>query len=299
MARKSSICMSIVFLNFNRVEETRYTVSILLSLFGARDDVEIIAVDNGSSDGTREYLEQQKEIITVLLDDNNGIAGYNHGFRKASGDYIFVLDDDSCPHSHTVVDDLLAVFHNNPKVGLVACHIENPDTTPQWSWHLPREKKEGLSPFFIGCGFAIRRDLFSDIGWYPASFFLYQNEIDVAFKVRIAGYDIFYAPSCRVVHRTQPSSRPSERRIFYPTRNTIWLIRSYYPLPSSLYMTFSRLLIGLLRAIYFRELPAYCRAVKEAFSVSVDRADVDKSVLKSSLPFWRQNSIIHHLFKVT
>jgi GT2 family glycosyltransferase len=65
---------------------------------------------------------------------------------------------------------------------------------PQWSWHLPISDTFCRSPFFIGCGFLIRRELFAKIGWYPDDFFLYQNEIDVSFQVRLQGYDIYYDP---------------------------------------------------------------------------------------------------------
>lgn len=299
MAPSNPIKLSIVFLNFNRVEETRYTVEKLLKMVSDRSDVEIIAVDNNSVDGTAEYLQSQKGVQTILLEANDGIAGYNEGFRKAVGEYILVLDDDSCPADAKTLDLLIALLDENPGMGVVACHIETPEGEPQWKWHLPHEFRFAVSPFFVGCGFVIRRELFEQIGWYPGKFFIYQNEIDVSFKVRQQGYEIYYHPDCRVIHRGIPSQRPGWRCIYYPTRNTIWLIREYYPQPMASYMLFSRILIGFGRAVCLRQLPTFCKAIRDAFAEPVPKHLLTPEIRSVTTPFWRQNSIFHQLFKWT
>lgn len=299
MEKPQQIKLSIIFLNFNRLEETQHTAERLLALTENRPDIEIIAVDNNSVDGTAEYLKEHKRIRSVLLKENNGIAGYNRGFELATGEYILVLDDDSCPHDADTLDRLVARLDNNPRIGVLACHIETPDGVPQWKWHLPKEHCFGISPFFIGCGFAIRRGLFEKIGWYPENFFIYQNEIDVSFKVRMQGYEIYYDPECRVVHRGIPDERPGWRCIYYPTRNTIWLIKKYYSLPVGTYMLFSRLVIGLTRAIYLRQLGTFLQAVKDAFSQRVDRRHPSREVLEKAAPFFRQNSLFHQITRLT
>ena len=159
------IKLSIVFLNFNKLAETQFTSTHLQALCAQRTDIEIIAVDNGSEDGTAEYLQKQTEIISILLPDNGGIAGYNTGFNKARGEFILVLDDDSCPINLTGIDHALQTLEQQPEIGVIAAHIQSPDGTPQWSWHLPKSTTLTRSPFFIGCGFLIRRDLFTKIGW--------------------------------------------------------------------------------------------------------------------------------------
>ncbi|BCX87970.1 hypothetical protein MIN45_P0337 [Methylomarinovum tepidoasis] len=287
--------LSIVFLNYNRLHETKQTVEHLLALCQGRDDVEIIAVDNGSTDGTAEYLHAQDCIRTLLLSANRGIAGYNEGFRLARGDYLLVLDDDSCPRDAATLDRIIQTMDDNPDLGVLACHIETPAGAPQNSWHLPDSTTPAPSPFFIGCGFAIRRQLFEAIGWYPTSFFLYQNEIEVSFQVRQRGYRIEYRPDCRVIHRGTPCQRPGWRRVYFPTRNTLWLIMRYYPGPQAGYLLVSRLLIGLGRALQFGELGAYFKAVRDAFAQPVIRSSLPPDVRRQSRAFWRQNSILHHL----
>jgi GT2 family glycosyltransferase len=291
--------LTIVTLNYNRLNETRYTIERLLEMVSERADVEIIAVDNNSADGTADYLRNQEKVQAVLLDTNDGIAGYNEGLKRSVGQYILVLDDDSCPADTETLTRLIAVLDDNPHIGIVACHIETPTGEPQWKWHLPNDNRFGTSPFFIGCGFAIRRDLFEKIGWYPGEFFIYQNEIDVSFKVRQQGYEIFYVPECRVVHRGVPSERPGWRCIYYPTRNTIWLIKAYYPQPVASYMLLSRIMIGFGRAVYLRQLSAFWRAIRDAFAEPVSKNLLSLEIRSAAKPFLRQNSILHQLFKWT
>jgi len=291
--------LSIVTLNFNRLEETSYTIEKLLKMVFDRADIEILAVDNNSEDGTAEYLLSQESVKTVLLNTNDGIAGYNEGFKRAAGEYILVLDDDSCPADVKTLELLITTMDENPEIGVVACHIETPAGEPQWKWHLPDDCRYGISPFFIGCGFAIRRDLFQRIGWYPGKYFIYQNEIDVSFKVRQQGYEIYYHPQCRVIHRGVPSERPGWRCVYYPTRNTIWLIKEYYPQPMASYMLFSRILIGLGRAVYLRQLTTFWHALRDAFSEPISKHLLSPEIRSVTSPFWRQNSIIHQLFKWT
>ena len=295
----SPIKLSIVFLNFNKLAETIVTSTRLQELCINRDDIEIIAVDNGSVDGTAEYLQEQNGISSLLLPDNSGIAGYSAGFNKAQGEYILVLDDDSCPLSLAGIDHTLQILDQRADIGIIAAHIQTPDGTPQWSWHLPVSDVFCRSPFFIGCGFIIRRDLFAKIGWYPEDFFLYQNEIDVSFQVRLQGYDIFYDPACIIVHRGTPSQRPGWRRVFFPTRNTLWLIRRYYPQPLASYLLMSRLIIGLINAFRFNELATYFKAVKDGLFQPITKNILPPDLRKSFIPFWKQNSLIHQLLRRT
>ena len=293
--RSNSILLSIVFLNFNRVAETRETVQCLRSIIGGREDIEIVAVDNGSEDGTRQYLEQQTDVILISLRENKGIQGYNKGFSRARGKYLLVLDDDSSPRDLKGIELAMSLLDSRPEIGLVAFHIENPDRTPQWSWHLPELSVAGRSPFFIGCGFMIRRRLFAAIGWYPADFFLYQNEIDVAFKLKQRHFELYYHPDCRIIHRGRPGNRPGWRRIFFPTRNTLLLIRTYYHGATAGYMIFSRLVIGFVRSLYFRKPIAFFRAATEGLLKPVRKTPLSQRTRQTCAPFFNQNSLWHHL----
>jgi len=295
--RRDSILLSIIFLNYNRIEETRKTVQCLRNITGGRRDIEIVAIDNGSTDGTRQFLERQSDVLLISLPENRGIGGYNEGFSQARGQYLLVLDDDSSPKDFDGIERAISLLDSRPEIGLVAFHIENPDGSPQKSWHLPEQAEAGQTPFFIGCGFMIRRRLFAAIGWYPANFFLYQNEIDVAFKLRLRNFELYYHPECRVIHRGCPGRRPGWRRIFYPTRNTLLLIRQYYEGGQALYMAGSRLCIGLCRSIYFRNTTSFFQAAREGLTLPVKKTPLSRRIRKTCTPFFCQNSLWHQLIR--
>lgn len=293
------IKLSIVFLNYNRLSETTLTLQQLHILCQTRPEIEIIAIDNGSTDGTADFLSRQSYIHAVLLNDNLGIAGYRAGLNLAQGKFVLVLDDDSCPIDLTGIDAALQRMSQDQQIAITACHIATPDGEQQWSWHLPQATTLMPSPFFIGCGFIIRRKLFKQIDWYADEFFLYQNEIDVSFKIRLLGYTIIYDPNCIIIHRGTPNQRPGWRRIFFPTRNTLWLIRRYYPQPMASYLLISRLLIGFFRACSFGELNTYFKAVKAGLFSPMSKTILPKELRVDFAPFWKQNSIIHQILKRT
>jgi len=288
--------LSIVFLNYNRLKETRYTIAQISRLIEHRNDVEVIAVDNGSIDGTGEFLQNAANWVRVVsLPTNIGIAGYNEGFKQAKGDYLLVLDDDSHPVDNITLDRIIQCLDTRPDIGVVACRIESMSGKPVFSWHLPKNDAPGSSMAFVGCGFAIRRSLFEKIGWYPAEFFLYQNEIEVAIQVMRQQYKIYYDPSCRVIHRQAVAGRTKWRRVYYPTRNTIWVIRRYFPFPMAAYLIGSRLCFGLIRALQSLEFGWYYRAVLDALKTPI-APDVLPPILRQQLTtFWHQNSIWHQL----
>ncbi|MEN8215696.1 MAG: glycosyltransferase family 2 protein [Pseudomonadota bacterium] len=288
--------LSIIFLNYNRIRETRYTIALLSRLLEFRDDVEVIAVDNGSTDGTREFLQTQSDWARVVsLSSNLGIAGYNEGFKQAKGDYLLVLDDDSHPVDSITLDRIIQCLDTRPDVGVVACRIESLKGDPIYSWHLPENDAPGISMAFVGCGFAIRRALFEQIGWYPTDLFFYQNEIEVAIRVMRSQYKIYYDPSCRVVHRESPSGRSNWRRVYYETRNTIWLIRRYFPFPMAAYLIGSRLFFGLLHALQSLEFGGYYRAVLDALQTPIVPQELSPLLYQQLTTFWRQNSVWHQL----
>jgi GT2 family glycosyltransferase len=288
--------MSVVYLNHNRLSETRATTERLRELTDARQDVEVIAVDNGSTDGTAAYLRSQPGWLRlVLLEANAGIAGYNKAFERARGAHVLVLDDDSCPESVDTIDRAAEILDRDAEIGVIACDVVCPSGIRQATWHLPAEPRAGMSMSFVGCGFIIRRRLFEAVGWYPERFFLYQNEVEVAIRVRKAGFGIYFDPACRVVHRAVMEHRPPWRRVYFATRNTLWLLRMHYPQPLQGYLVASRLLIGLAMAVRFAQLTAYLRAARDGLSEPVACEPLSPELRRHFRGFALQNSLLHQL----
>lgn len=292
----SGVTVSIVFLNYNRLNETRITVEKLLKCKEVINDLEIIAVDNGSTDGTGEYLSQiSGKIKTILLERNSGIAGYNKGFEIAKGNVIIVLDDDSHIEAGTILR-VVDTFQNARDIGIIAFKIVDKSGLRFNTWHIPPDDTYRLSFAFVGCGFAIRRDVFREIGFYPAGFFLYHNEIAVAVKTRLLGYKIVYDPLCVAVHRTEGQPRDPSRRIYYTLKNSLMLTWMYYPSYIAIYMTLSRIMISFSLAVFHGKFGIAIKAILDFLSSFPDRTILSRKQRISLIPFFYQNSIFHRIF---
>ncbi len=148
---------------------------------------------------------------------------------------------------------------------------------------------------FVGCGFAIRKDLFSRIGFYPVDFFLYHNEIYVSVQAQLLSYRVVYDPCCVAVHRTSEAPRNPARRIYYTLKNSLILIWMYYPMPQAIYLTVCRLIISYSLALVETKWGAATKALVDFISGRPRKAVLPKEKRKLLKPFFYQNSIIHRI----
>ena len=226
----ASPALSIVILGWNRREELRATLARVWSETAAFDGrTEIIVVDNGSSDGSAHMVRGGfPNVHLLVLPRNVGIEGFNVGLRAARGEVIVLLDDDSYPLPGTLTQ-VWAAFRRDPALGIAAGRIDGPPGwwERKWPWRIADAGTE--VPTFIGCGAAIRRTALARAGEFDRSFFLYQNELDLAARVADAGYAVRYFPECRFVHAVAASNRPNLREDYYGLRNLLWILWKYFP----------------------------------------------------------------------
>jgi GT2 family glycosyltransferase len=226
---------SIVMLCWNRKDDVRES---LLRIRGIDyPNIEVIVVDNASTDGTIEMIEKEfPEVHLIKMYKNLGIEAYNIGFEQAKGEYIVIIDDDSFP-AKNAISRMVDKFQINPKLGVVAFDVRNfyhydeivtmDERNSETTQSAAIAKKYYMG--FNGAGAGIRRDLFRRIGYYPEEFFLYNNEMDTAFRVWNSGYTIEFHSDVISYHKYSPVNRLSWRAPFYYTRNAYWLVwKNYY-----------------------------------------------------------------------
>lgn len=108
---------SIVIPTFNQLEYTRWCVASIR--FFTTEPYELIVVDNGSSDGTREYLQTQKDIRPILNEMNGGFAkACNQGIRQAAGDFVLLLNNDTAVAAGWL-RNMINCLESNPAIGIV------------------------------------------------------------------------------------------------------------------------------------------------------------------------------------
>jgi GT2 family glycosyltransferase len=181
--------------------------------------LEVLVVDDASDDETPQCLARCRNLRVARNERNLGfVRACNLGAANAQGDYLVLLNNDTQVQAGWL-DALLATFRQRPDAGLVGSRLIYPDGRQQeagaivfndgsaWNYgHLDDPYKPQYSyvrePDYVsGAALAIRRDLFERLGGFDEHFAPgYYEDADLAFRVRAAGYRVYYQPLSRVVH---------------------------------------------------------------------------------------------------
>lgn len=243
--------ISIIVVNLNGKD---YIAECLNSLLRQTlHDWEIIVVDNGSKDGSVEYVEANFGPGIRLLRNqrNEGFAGGNNqGIRVAGGKYVALLNNDAMADPHWL-EELVKPAEEDPRVGMVASkiylrgqervidnvgHLIYRDGLNRGRGRLEADRgqfdrrEEVLFP--SGCAALYRREMLEEIGLFDEDFFAYGDDTDIGLKGRLAGWKCVYVPTAIVHHRySQSSGSYSPLKAFLVERNRVWIAVKYFPSP--------------------------------------------------------------------
>jgi N-acetylglucosaminyl-diphospho-decaprenol L-rhamnosyltransferase len=209
---------------------------------------ETVVVDHGSTDGTLELVRSRFPRARSVEQENRGLAaGWNRGIRETSSPYVLVLNADAWVVGDAP-DRLAAFAEQHARAGFVAPRLLNPDGTLQPSvrafptpWRLATEylflrklapRSRALNAFYgagfrhdevreidfaKAAGFLLRRAAFDDVGSFDEGFFLFSEETDWCYRLRVAGWQSLVFPGAEMVHvggargRAGAASRVSEQ----------------------------------------------------------------------------------------
>ncbi|MBI5179268.1 MAG: glycosyltransferase family 2 protein [Nitrospinae bacterium] len=253
--------VSAVILTWNRKDDLKETLERLREQ--PYSPIEIIVVDNASTDGTDGMVRSSfPEVVYLPQKENRGIAGYNAGFMAARGDYIVALDSDSHPEPEAM-GRMVTLFEKNPTAGIVAFDVHaSPGGKP-----IPEGAPVAEVAGYHGAGVGFRAEVFQKAGYWYEPFFLYFNEMDHALRALMAGYRIITSPAVRAVHRSSPVARPSERGAYFYARNALWVIWRHYPAREMFSATAQFVWLAVSESLYQRT-GVYLRAVRDAFAAA-------------------------------
>jgi GT2 family glycosyltransferase len=201
---------------------------------------EIVVVDNGSSDGSASRIRAAMPQVRVLeLPRNRGFAGgANAGVAATTSPLVAVLNSDARPEP-TWLGQLLRVAASSPADVWAWGSVLMSSSTgaiesagDEWNprgFAYKRQKGEPIAslpvdPYEVfappGAAPLLRRDVFDALGGYHDRFFLYYEDIDLAYRARRAGYRAVVVPTARVEHDLGRSG--SARTWFFVARNSLW-----------------------------------------------------------------------------
>ena len=260
--------VSIAILNYQRRDALRQALE---SARSQRHAVEILAVDNASTDGSAEMVRDEfPDVRLVRLPENIAAAARNVGVASAKGDVVFTLDNDVRFSTPDDVTRGLEVFQRHPRAAVVNFMIVGPDgALCRRDWCHPRDpdqwgEREFPTDYVLEGASACRREAFVASGGYWPPFFIGHEGWDLSYRLLDAGGELIYSPAVRVRHLVDDSVRPSSRIYYTFTRNTIWVaLRNMPPAMAAFSIAKDLSLMGVASA-RAGQLSAYRRGITDA-----------------------------------
>ena len=214
--------------------------------------VEVIVVDNGSTDGSLAWLAAQTPAPRLIVNAaNRGFAAANNqGLAAAQGQYVALLNNDAYPEpgwlaalvaaaeadSAIGMAGGLLVFADRPEVVQSAgiC-VDRCGVTWDAAGGQPTDQQGAAlrAGFGPSAGAALyRRAMLAALGGFDEAFFAYLEDVDLAWRARRAGWQAALVPSARVRHVHSGTGRQgSDFKTFYLARNKYRLLVKNYPWP--------------------------------------------------------------------
>ncbi|MDP2638255.1 MAG: glycosyltransferase [Candidatus Levybacteria bacterium] len=211
--------VSIVILNWNGREHLK---KCLLSISKVSySPIEIIVVDNGSLDGSGEMVKKDfPQVILVLNNKNLGYSGGNNvGIKKSTGDYVFILNNDT-EVTRDFLDPLVSAMERDASLGCVQPKLLYASdrmllnavgsyfTSTGFLYHYGYRKKADLKQYNVpltiysakGAAMLLRKSALKKVGLLDEDFFIFFEETDLCHRLWLAGYKIVYIPDSIIYH---------------------------------------------------------------------------------------------------
>ena len=201
LARGELPLVTVVFLAHNRKEELRESVRRMLDESGYPSErLELIVVDNASSDGTVEMVRDEYPAVTfVETGANVGTSGWNEGFKIARGDYVLALDDDAYLRPGALEEAVRAAQEKD--AGLVSFTVIS---SYDESYRFNDAYRTGLLSFW-GCAALVSRPALEELGGYDPNIFIWSNELEFTMRLLDKGFAHLHLPDVVAVHMKEPA----------------------------------------------------------------------------------------------
>lgn len=291
--------VSVIIVTYN---SKRYLKLCIGSIMKQDYPLEIIVVDNCSTDGTVEFIRDNFSFVKIIESKKNlGFgAGNNLGVKYAEGDYLVMLNPD------TVVEDgwlkeLVKPLKEEklittPKIltydasMINTCGIVNHFTGLPFTRDLGSESNVHQKPEYVsgfsGCCFAIRKKDFIAIGGFDENFFLYNEDTDLSWRMHLKGFKILFVPTSVVRHDYTLKVPPE--KIYHLEKGRYMILRKYLSWQDFFLLSPSLILVEFLTFGYaikcgWRGIMNKCNAIKDGLNASVNKVKGDRDNVFKSL----------------
>lgn len=227
-----SSSFSILITTKNRKEDLAFTLLKIQHLLG-RSNVECVVFDDGSIDGTSEFLTEKYP--EIALRTNKISKGYlycrNKMLNETNADFAISLDDDAHFITEDTLEKIESYFNQNLRAALLGFRI-------YWSKQLPISKasndKSTQMKSFVGCAHVWRMNAWRDVPNYPEWFVFYGEENFASYHLFKKKWQVHYLPNVLVNHRVNMLERKNNSdyslRLQRSLQSGWYLYFLFYPL---------------------------------------------------------------------
>jgi len=237
--------VSVVVVNHNGKKYLKRCFAALYKLNYPKNRLEIIMVDNCSTDGSIGYIRRNFPKIKIIKNTvNNYCKANNLGIKHAGSKYIALLNNDTKVDKEWLIE-LIETMKSKESIGAVGSkillmdgsvestgHQELPDfywsdkTATKKDRGRPRASKEVNT--VCGCAVLYCRDALKDVGGFDEDFNMYLDDVDISIRLRKKHWKVMYASKSLVYHIHHGTAREDSPQ-FFTERNRLLLVAKYYP----------------------------------------------------------------------
>jgi len=282
--------VSIITLNYNQAPVTLQFLESTRHLLYRNYEILVCDMASDTDPGTVIHPEKFHRTRLLRSSQNLGFAGGNNwGIRQASGDFIFIVNNDT-EVTPDLIHRLLAPFFVNPAIGVVCPKIKyfaQPGVIQYAGFNAMNpftgrtstvgEKEEDRGQFDVsgpthaahGCAMMVKNEVINQTGMFPEKFFLYYEEWDWSARILKAGFIIWYAADATIYHKESMSvGKQNPVKVYYHTRNRILFMRRnqdfLHLLIFSLYFTCITVPVSICRYLakgQFQQLKLFLKGI--------------------------------------
>ncbi len=220
--------LSVILICWNSLSFLREALASLTEALTDIDEHEIIVIDNGSTDGTDQFIASQyPHVIYRRLSENKGVAyARNRGMELAQGEYVWLLDDDTIVNDKAITT-MLRYMELHPHCGICGCRLVDAQGNTQQSYKpypglgvklrnlfmkghtvdpyaAQIAEGEPFEPvYIIGACQLIRREVIQRIGLLDERIFYGPEDADYCLRARANGWRVAYLSHVKIIHHWQ------------------------------------------------------------------------------------------------
>ena len=228
---------SILIVSKNRKIDLFKTLQILDLLIN-KFEVEVLVFLDGCTDDSERLKDELTWVRWFISIKSIGASAARHQiYPMANAEILIGLDDHAHPLHENFIEKIEMLFNHNHKVGIIAFEevkgifISDIEALKESQ----SETKEFLCSEFIGCGFAIRKSIYSATNGFPIWIDIYGEESCVSIEVLAKGYDILYSNKIKINHRVNSEQRKLDKQNYFrfgkQLKNSTYYFLVYYPFP--------------------------------------------------------------------